>query len=137
IVFGMASDAIGSLVHDLEAHVLEDRDALGQRDRPVVAPHLQPDAAAWVAAATVKIDAEGAAWRQAFDDADVANGGDGRIVLLISLGESVAVTLEQGARPRRIVDARELVAECVDPGAHDRLDGALKVGAVRMRRLAG
>src|SRR5262249_57010288 len=35
-----------------------------------------------------------------------------------------------------VVDARELVAELVDPGAHDRLDRALEAGAIRMRRLA-
>src|SRR5262249_3627523 len=102
----------------------------------VVAPHLQPDAEAWVAGATVKVDAERAARQQAFDDANVVDGGDGRIVLLISLGEGVAITLEEDARPRRVVDARELVAELVDPGAHDRLDRALEAGAIRMRRLA-
>src|SRR5262249_58929557 len=73
---------------------------------------------------------------EVFDDADVADGGDGRIVLVISLGEGVAIALEEDARPRRVVDARELVAELVDPGAHDRLDRALEAGAIRMRRLA-
>src|SRR5262245_66286510 len=132
----MASDPIGALVHDLEAHVLEHRHALGQRNRAVVAPHLQPDAEAWVAGATVKVDAERAARQQAFDDANVVDGGDGRIVLLISLGEGVAITIEEDARPRRVVDARELVAELVDPGAHDRLQPALEAGAIRMPRPA-
>src|SRR5262249_61657862 len=84
----------------------------------------------------MKVDAERGARQQALDDADVADGGDGRIVLLISLGESVTVTLEEDACPRRVVDARELVAELVAPGGHDRLDRALAAGAIRMRRPA-
>ena len=43
-----ASDLIRALVNDLEAHVLERGHALGERDRPIVAPHLQSNAVACV-----------------------------------------------------------------------------------------
>ena len=58
LAFGVARDLVGALVHDLEAHVLQHRHAFRQRDRPVVAPNLQPDAIAPVAGATVEVDAE-------------------------------------------------------------------------------
>src|SRR5262249_57290604 len=72
-----------------------------------------------------------------FDDADIADRGDGGITLAVALREGLAVTLEQRAPPQRIVVARQFLAELVDPGAHDRLDGALEAGTIRIRRLAG
>ena len=69
----LASDLIGALVDDLEAHVLEHGDALRERDRPVVAPNLQADAAVCIGGVSMKVDAERAARRQPFDDADVAD----------------------------------------------------------------
>ncbi len=37
-------DVIGALVDDAEAHVFQHRHALGQRNRPALAEHLQPGA---------------------------------------------------------------------------------------------
>src|SRR5919197_5038297 len=135
-VLGTASDLIRALVNHLEAHVLEHRDALGKWDRPVVAPYLQSNAVACVADAPMKVDAEGAARREPFDDPNIGERRGGRIVLPISLREGVAVTLEQRAGPKRIVAARQFVAELVSPGAHDRFDCALEARAIRIRRLS-
>ena len=93
-VFGTASDLIGALVNHLEAHVLEHRDALGKRDRPVVAPYLQSNAVACVADASMKVDAERTARREPFDDPDIGERRGGRIVLPISLRKGVAETLK-------------------------------------------
>ena len=67
-------DLVGALVDHLEAHVLQHRHALGQRDRAPVAPHLQADARLAVAGARVEIDAERALRRQPLDHADVGDG---------------------------------------------------------------
>src|SRR4029450_538944 len=134
-LFGMATDLIGALVNHLEAHVLEHRDALGKWDRPLVAPYIQSNAVACVAETPMKVDTERAARREPFDDPDIGERRGGRITLPISLREGVAVTLEQRARPRRIVVARQFLAQLVDPGAYDRLDSALEAGAIRARRL--
>ena len=81
----LAVDLVGALVDDLEAHVLQHRHALGERDRPVVAPDLQADGAALVAGAAVEVDAERPRRRQALDDADVGDRGGRRIGLAIAV----------------------------------------------------
>ena len=132
---GAAGDLIGSLVHHLEAHVLEHGHALGERDRPLVAPHLESDCTALARGATVKIDTERAACRQSLDEPDVGHCRERRIVFAVPVRESIAITFEQGARPRRIMHRCELVAELVGPGAHHRLDRPLQAEAIRCRRL--
>jgi hypothetical protein len=91
---GVASDRIGALVHDLEAHVLEHGHALGQRDRPPPAPHLQADGVALVPVAAMKVGGKRAIGGEAFDDADIVDGRQRRIVLAITIGEGVAIAFE-------------------------------------------
>ena len=133
---GVAIDLIGALVHHLEAHVLQHGHALGERDRPAVAPDLQSDGIALVPGAAVEVDAERPGDRQSFDDADVGHRGHRRIDLPITLRECVVILREHGARLDRIVGARELVLELVDPGPHDRLDRAFQGAAIGVRHLA-
>ena len=52
------ADLEGLLVDHLEAHVLQHRHPLRQRDRAAVAPDLQADAGLAVLAARIEIDAE-------------------------------------------------------------------------------
>ena len=51
-------DPVGLLVDHAKAHVLEHRHAFRQRDRTVVAPDLEPDAALSSSAAAVEVGAE-------------------------------------------------------------------------------
>ena len=72
-------DAIGALVDHAEAHVLQHRHALRQRQRPRQAPHLQADLAALFRVAVAEIDAERPLRGERFDHADVVGGGGRRI----------------------------------------------------------
>ena len=51
-------DVVGLLVHHPEAHVLQNRHALRQRNRAAAIPHLQPDAAVGVIGAAMEIRAQ-------------------------------------------------------------------------------
>src|SRR6266516_7963744 len=84
----------------------------------------------------MKIDAERARGQEPFNDANIAERRGRRVVLPISFGEGVAITLEQGTRSDRNVGARQRIAKLVDPGAHNRFDRALEAGPIRIRRFA-
>ena len=84
----------------------------------------------------MKIDAERARGQEPFNDANIAERRGRRVVLPISFGEGVAITLEQGTRFNRIVGASQRLAKLVNPGAHNRFDRALEAGPIRIRHFA-
>ncbi len=135
---GLARDLMGTLVHHLEAHVFQHRDALGEGNRLPVAPYLEPDAVVGfrtcrlicLLLAPVNVDPERAVGGERLDQPDVLECGGGRIGFPIALIEGIAVLRQQRARARRVIAARELLAERVDPGAHNRLDAVLERAAI-------
>ena len=136
-VVGIEPDVVGLLVHHAEAHVLEHRHALRQRDRPAEAPHLEADAAIDGLGAPVEVRAQRTRRRQAGDHLDVVDGDKRRIAGAIAFRERVAVALEQLARAAGVVHHRERVGQAVGPGADDVADGLFQRRALRPRRFAG
>ena len=91
-------ELIGALVDDAEAHILQHRHPLRQRQRPAAAPYAQPDAAVPFAIAMMEIDTERALRRQSFQHADRGEAIGRLIVVAIAGGKRLAVALVQGAR---------------------------------------
>src|SRR5438105_984555 len=82
-------------VDHAEAHVLQNRHALRQRNGAIVAPDLEPDAGAVVADAAIEIRGQRLAGGEALDHPDVADRVGRRIGFLIALRERLTIALEQ------------------------------------------
>src|SRR4029079_8239404 len=101
-------------------------------------PHFQPDAALVLFQPVVKIDAQRALFRQAFDDTNVAGRDYRRVGLMKALRESTTVPGEQLTHSVRWIDQRQRVVEPVAPGPDDRFDLLLKRRTLHHgRRTAG
>ena len=101
-----------------------------------MAPDLQSDGGVLIPGPPVEIDAERAVRRQPLDEADVANGIERQNNFRDIPGKRRRDSAATAPAPCRIVDAPQLLAERVDPGAHDRLDRLLQARAIGIRRVA-
>ena len=90
----LAHDLVRALVHDLEAHMLEHRNALGERNGSDIAPYLQGHDTSRIAGAAMEIDRKRATGGQPLDTADVRDGVKRRVGLAIALGERIPVALQ-------------------------------------------
>ena len=128
---------MGLLVHHAEAHVLQNRHALRQRDRTAEAPHLEADAAIDGLGAPVEVRAQRPRRRQARDHLDVVDGDERRIAGAIAFRERVAVALRTArARVPGSCTTASASDEPVGPGADDVADGLFQHRAFRLRRFA-
>ena len=122
---------IGALVDHGEAHVLEHRHPLGQRQRPAVAPQLE--AGGTVAArGALEVDAERGVRRHLLDGGDVLDRGRGGEGIAVSRRERPAVTREQIARRRRVVRGEQRLEQEIRPRLHDSRDLGFELRAVGM-----
>ena len=91
-------DVVGPFIHHAETHVFQDRNALGERQRPREGPDLQAGRTLVFFLAVEKVDTQRPLFGQSFNDANVAGGNCRRIGFLETIGECVPVTAEQRAR---------------------------------------
>src|SRR5581483_9446889 len=120
---------------DLETHVLEHRQRLGQRDRRAVAEQLEAQAVALLARA-VQRQADVVRVLQAGRGLDVGGGDVRADVLDVARGQRTPVASGELQALLLAVLLHEDVAQLVVPVAHDVRDLVLEVGDVVLRLLA-
>ena len=126
-------DVIGALVDGRETHVLQNRHALGERDRRAQRIDDRMDAGARLAGLAMEIDHHGLLGSEPLDALDILQRPLRREGLGIPRREGACVLGKQ--HPRVTALAGDGVGQAVLPGAHDLGDLALEDGRVGLRRL--
>ena len=129
-------DPIGALVDDLEAEVLEQRHAFGQRQRGAAREDLEVDARVGIAVAAVEVDGPRALVREALEDRDVGDRLLGREGFAIGGREGAGVARRERPRLRAADRLGKCCRQRVGPGAHDRGNAGLELLLRDLRRRA-
>ena len=114
--------------------VLQHRHALGEADGSAQRIDGGMDAASWCAGVAMEVDHERLVWPQALDALDVLERTLRRKDLRVSSREGAAVLGEQRLGP--VAGAGDDNGQPILPGEKDRLDPALQLADLHVRRLA-
>src|ERR1700755_3552569 len=125
-------DLEGPLIDDAKAHILQYWHAFRERNRPGVAPDLQPNAGVLLASALIELDAERPLRRETFDQRDVLDSLGRRIHLAGAHRKRIAIAREQRLRPAGRLGLGQRCAERIAPGAHNGADRLLQRLAIRI-----
>ena len=109
--------------HHLEAHVLEQRQHVRQRDRPVRVINLEADLGFRFLGRPVDMQADGAGGQHVFDDVDILEGPGAVVAFPVAGIEGVGITVKQIEALLFAVGLDQGVAQPVRPGP-GRLDQA-------------
>ena len=126
-------DLVRSLVADPDAHVLEQRQHVGEEDRAAGRSELEGELVVGRLERDIEAHAEVAVGVEPLDPLDVEHRLASGEVLAIGAGERVAVAREERAGAVLAELLRERVAEIVGPGARRRGEPGLDLGDVVLR----
>ena len=130
----LGSDVEGALVDNAEAHILQHRHALGERDRGAAREQLEIGSGRPVAVAAIEIDRTRPLRRQLLQHVDVDQRILGRVALAIGGAEGLGIALGEGPGGGTGLLRVERVLEAVAPGADDRGDAGFQRVAVDLGR---
>ena len=130
-------DRVGALVGDLHAHVLEQRQHVGEGERAAGAEQLRAQHARPRLERAVEADAEALVLRQLLDVHDVGERGARHPVGPVGGGEGVRVAAEQLAAVLLAEILDERLLEIVGPRARGGHEHHLDLAGVEVRHQAG
>ena len=130
-------DLAGVLVLDLEAHILQHRERVGQRDRPAAELEeleAQPPLPGFERAVEAHLDA---VFLDALHLLDVEHGDPRGIGLPVVGAEGVAIAPEQARTLLLAETVEQRIVQLVGPGAADDMQPLFEVRPVVLRRRSG
>ncbi len=130
-------DLVGPLVGDPDAHVLEQRQHVGERERAAGAIQLRAQRARAGLERAIERDVDPARVRERLEAADVADRRAGDPVGAVGRGERVAVALEERARALLALVVHQRLLEVVRPRARGRHEQHLGGAGVDLRPVTG